>query len=89
MLNNEYKSFKTRKHLKHESTVMVFAAELRWSSLNLEDKWHPPGRAGHSAIACPLDPQLPPLTVVFGGYNGHDCFNDVIVFDSGKPKLEF
>lgn len=64
---------------------MRFAAELRWSSLNLEDKWHPPGRAGHSGVACPLDPQFPPLTVVFGGYNGHECFNDVVVFDSGKP----
>jgi hypothetical protein len=62
------------------------AAELRWSSLNLEDKWHPPGRAGHSAVSCSLVPHSPPYTVVFGGYNGRECFNDVIIFDSGKQQ---
>ncbi|KAG0601549.1 hypothetical protein M758_11G120800 [Ceratodon purpureus] len=59
-------------------------AELRWSSLNLEDKWHPPGRAGHSAVSCSLVPHSPPHTIVFGGYNGRECFNDVIIFDSGN-----
>jgi hypothetical protein len=50
----------------------------------MDDKWLPPARAGHSAVTLSLKTNRTPCSVIFGGYNGHECFNDVIVFDCGK-----
>nr|XP_024360494.1 uncharacterized protein LOC112274886 isoform X4 [Physcomitrium patens] len=58
-------------------------AELRWSSLNLEDKWHPHARAGHSAVSMRLDTHRSPCIIIFGGYNGRKSFNDVVILDNG------
>ncbi|KAH9563031.1 hypothetical protein CY35_05G103700 [Sphagnum magellanicum] len=63
--------------------------ELRWSRPAMENKWLPAARAGHSAVSLQLGSKNPPSTVVvFGGYNGQECFNDVLIFDCGDMCWE-
>lgn len=70
------------------SAVVANAVELRWSRPAMENKWLPAARAGHSAVSLQLGSKNPPSTVVvFGGYNGQECFNDVLIFDCGKTKM--
>lgn len=70
--------------LEHDLMFCDGTAELRWRSAVMDDKWLPPARAGHSAVTLPLKTKRTPCSVIFGGYNGHECFNDVVVFDCGK-----
>lgn len=75
--------------IEHDLMLDDGTAELRWRSPVMDDKWLPPARAGHSAVTLPLKTNRTLCSVTFGGYNGHECFNDVIVFDCGKQFCIF
>lgn len=62
----------------------VFLVELRWSLLNLEDKWYLYVWVGYLVVFMWLDIYRFLCIIIFGGYNGCKFFNDVVIFDNGK-----
>ncbi|KAL2636441.1 hypothetical protein R1flu_007920 [Riccia fluitans] len=59
---------------------------LRWTVPLVT--WEPPARAGHTAVSSPKEAGSETCirVIVFGGYNGREWLNDVLLFDTDEMQ---